>query len=402
MNSKIKIVFFADILKEDFDGASRTIFQIIKRIPEDEFEFLFICGIAPPADFKYRYVAIPTIQIPFNKDYSMAMPFFHQRRLKKVLNDFNPHVLHISTPSMLGKFGMKYGKSKGLPMLTIYHTHFISYIKYYLERFPAIIRSVTKWVAKDQKKFYDNCDIIYIPTLHMVRELRSYGMSTQHMKIWSRGLNTEIFNPSRRNVESIHNYTGNNKKNVLFVSRLVWEKNLKTLVKIYNEAMSLDIPCNFIIAGDGVAKEEMLTLMPGAFFPGQLPHDELAKVYASCDVFLFTSVTETYGNVVAEAMASGLPCVIANGGGSAGFIKDGENGFLCTPESSHEYIDRIKDIMELEDVRLRFIREGLAFAEGLRWQTLTDTYFNDLKTLAERQSVEPQFKLSHAYQVAFG
>ncbi|MBK8670809.1 MAG: glycosyltransferase, partial [Saprospiraceae bacterium] len=168
-----------------------------------------------------------------------------------------------------------------------------------------------------------------------------------------------------------------------FASRLVWEKNLKTLVKIYENAKRQKLPLNFIIAGDGMASDSLMKMMPEALFLGHVHHEELSSIYASCDVFVFTSISETYGNVVAEAMASGLPCVIANGGGSAHFVENGKNGFLCSPEDSLEYLEKIKLILTNEELRTSFIQEGLEFVAGLQWQQLTDIYFSDLHALVD-------------------
>ena len=383
--SKIRVAFFAEILLEDFDGASRTIFQIIRKIPEHQFEFLFICGVPPEDGFAYEVFEVPAITIPFNKNYKMAVPYFHKCKLNEKLEDFKPDIIHISTPSPLGTFGLEYAKTQGIPVITIYHTHFISYIDYYLEHISILVDPVKNMIVHKLKKFYEDCDMVYMPTRIMVSELKHLGISDHNMKIWPRGLDTSNFDPEKRNVSFIKNLTGNDRPNILFASRLVWEKNLKTLIKIYKKSIKRGLLFNFIIAGDGVALEEMKEAMPSAYFLGKLTHEQLATVYASCDVFLFTSVTETCGNVVAEAMASGLPCVIANGGGSAGFIEDGVNGFLCQPESSNDYLGKISKVLFENELREQYIEKGLHFTSKLKWESLTDIYFNDLTTLTGKE-----------------
>ncbi len=381
MLSKIKIAFFVEILIEDFDGASRTIFNIINRIPKDRFDILFVCGVPPKGFFDFSYIVVPTVSIPFNKDYKMALPQSVSFQLKQKLRHFKPDIIHISTPSPLGKFAMNFAKYHNLPVTSIYHTHFISYIDYYLEKIPFLIPTVKKWITRDQKAFYEKCNIVYIPTQNMVNELAKSGISSANFKIWHRGLHGGRFTPTKRNLQKVKSIIGNDNKNIIFASRLVWEKNLKTLIKIYQHAKEQNHNYNFIIAGDGVAKESLMQLMPDAHFLGHIHHEELAVIYASCDVFLFTSISETYGNVVAEAMASGLPCVIANGGGSAHFIEQGVNGFLCTPENSSEYIEKITVLMENESLSSAFRDKGLHFASTLQWGHLTETYFNDLEQL---------------------
>lgn len=386
-NKKIKVAFFSDILKEDFDGASRTIYQIVNRIPADKFEFLFICGISPETDFPFDIVEITTLTIPFNSNYKIAIPFFEKKKLNKKLVEFNPDVIHITSPSLLGKYALNYGQFHNIPIITIYHTHFISYIDYYLENISFIIEPVKNLMIKTIKQFYEKCNLVYVPTKIMKKELVGLNISDSNMKIWPRGLNTSSFNPAKKNTEFIRKFTGNKKPNILFTSRLVWEKNLKILIKIYKKAEQENLPFNFIIAGDGIADASLREQMPNAFFLGKLNHEDLSVVYASCDIFLFTSVTETYGNVVVEAMASGLPCVIANGGGSAGFIENGVNGFLCDPHQPEDYIKNINTILQNESLRTTFIQKGLSYASSLDWESLTNLYFDDLTLLATKVKV---------------
>jgi len=386
MIPKIKVAFFAEILIEDFDGASRTIFQLIKSIPKVRFEFLFFCGVAPNATFDHEIYEVPTIALPFNKGYKMAIPFFQKDRLHRRLNEFAPDVIHISTPSPLGNAALDYSTMENIPVISIYHTHFLSYVDYYLEHFKVLVPSVKQMMTTMLKNFYNQCTLVYMPTQIMISELGNLGFSDANMKLWPRGLDTNKFDVAKRDVIILRNTTKNNKPNLLFASRLVWEKNLKTLVKIYQKIEDEGSQYNLIIAGDGMASEDLKKMMPNAFFLGKLSHDELAKVYASADVFVFTSISESYGNVVAEAMASGLPCVIANGGGSASFIDHGMNGYLCDPENEIDYLNHIKSVLRNENLRNQFIQKGLEKTKALKWSHLTATYFADLEILASVHS----------------
>ncbi len=113
----------------------------------------------------------------------------------------------------------------------------------------------------------------------------------------------------------------------------------------------------------------------------------MAKLYASADVFVFPSVSETYGNVVVEAMASGCPCVIARGGGSQSLIEDGKSGFLCEPNDAKEYLDRINQIIASNELKEKIIKNGLEFTKKLDWNKLADTYFKDISNLANNITV---------------
>lgn len=143
---------------------------------------------------------------------------------------------------------------------------------------------------------------------------------------------------------------------------------------------------NFIIAGNGVAEESARQRMKNAIFLGFLNHDDLATVYASSDVFVFTSISETYGNVVVEAMSSGCVPVIANGGGSQALVKNGVTGFLCEPDNPVDYIDKIKILLNNMEIREKMQQAGYEFVLPLSWDSLAEEYFNDMQRLAHGSS----------------
>lgn len=390
MVKKIKIAFFAEILIEDFDGASRTMFQLLHRIPADQFEFLFICGVGPDSIHGFECLTIPALTIPINKTYKMAIPWFSGGRLRKKLRQFQPDIIHIATPSLLGEFALKYANRQQIPVLTIYHTHFISYIDYYLKSSPRLAGYVRSIIAKSQGSFYERCDRVYVPSEEMRLALLSWQVNENRLQLWQRGIDTDLFSPLKRNLTVIREVTGNDRPVILFASRLVWEKNLETLCGIYQLIQDQGLDYNFLVVGDGVALETCQRRMPKAIFTGKADHERLSVLYASSDVFLFPSISESYGNVVIEAMASGLPCVIADGGGSKNFIQQGINGFLCRPNQAEDYLNRINMLLGDADLHRQFVAAGLRYSHGFSWEDLAVTYFNDLAQMAQtrRQSAQ--------------
>ncbi|WP_256007414.1 glycosyltransferase family 4 protein [Pedobacter deserti] len=385
MMKKIKVAFFAEILVEDFDGAARTMFQLIKRIDPSRFEFLFVCGVGPDKLVEFECIKLPIVTLPINATYTMALPGLMKKQLKKRLREFMPDLVHIATPSLLGGFALKYANRQGLPVMTIYHTHFVSYIDYYLKYAPFLIEKVKQMLADNQKLFYNRCDTIYVPSTSIMTELTRYGVDSNRMKLWKRGINARLFSPDKRDARIIERLTGNNRPAILFASRLVWEKNLETLFKIYDGVQGAGLDVNFIVAGDGIAKRACQSRMKRAVFVGKLGHDALSALYASSSIFLFPSVSETYGNVVLEAMASGLPCIIADGGGSADFVKDGVNGFKCAPYDADHYVMRIRRLLSDRQLARQFSAAGLAQCFGLDWDQLATAYFDEVSLLAARR-----------------
>ncbi|NNE25456.1 MAG: glycosyltransferase family 1 protein [Saprospiraceae bacterium] len=384
---KLRIAFFAEMLLENYDGAIRTMHHIIKRIPKDKFEVVFICGVPPKEDIGFKVITVPTMTIPFNKNYKVALHQLSQHKLTKTLDGFKPDLVHVSTPSPLGHYGLTYAEKNEIPTSTIYHTHYLSYVDYYLRGLPLLVKPIKEAIGKNIKNFYNRCDRVFIPTKQMEIDLTEYGVKRNNMRIWARGINQNIFNPNKKDSKFLRSITGNSNPNILFASRLVWEKNLQTLINIYKKAEEEGKAWNFIIAGDGVARQALQKQMPKAIFMGKLDQSTLATVYASSDIFIFPSISETYGNVVIEAMSCGIPCVIANGGGSASFIDHGSNGYLCQPNNPADYISYAEIILENEALRNSIINSGYNYVKGKDWESVVSNLFAEWKDLILKEVV---------------
>ena len=379
---KIKIAFFAEVLIRDFDGATRTMFQIIDRIDHTRFEFLFFCGTPPKVSLPDEIVKIPACTIPFNKTYKMASMYGMGPSISAKLDAFKPDVIHIATPSPVGYYAMKYGKRHQIPVTTIYHTHFISYVRYYTRSVPIMTPALEKVITIHNRSFYNRCDRVFVPTEFIWDELVSLGFDYENLRIWKRGINNQLFNPNKKDPAFIQELTGNKKPNILFTSRLVWEKNLERLVEIAEILERKEIPHNFIIAGEGTARTELELAIPRALFLGHVDHEDLSKLYASSDCFVFPSVTETFGNVVLEAQACGLPSVAAAGGGTKNLIQHGQNGFLCNPDDGSNFVHYIQEILNNRKLRNRLSQNAIDFASKFSWNSIVEQFFDELETVS--------------------
>ncbi|SEL00771.1 glycosyltransferase family 4 protein [Parapedobacter koreensis] len=376
-----KVAFFAEMLIEEFDGASRTMFQLIRRIDPAEFDYLFVSGRSGQMDSPHRTFSVPSVRVPINADYSMSIPHLLKHKLERSLDAFNPDVIHIATPSLLGFFALKYAQKRNIPVITIYHTHFIAYLAYYLSKLPFLINVMENITRSSMRRFYNGCDHVYVPSQRIIDELSDIGIDRTKLQLWQRGIDLHTFCAEKRDLPYMQRLVGNDKPTILFVSRLVWEKNLATLMQVYQLFKETGWEGNFLVVGDGAARRELQMQMKDAQFLGQLDHDQLATLYASSDVFVFTSVSETYGNVVVEAMASGLPCVIADGGGSADLIAHGYTGFKCAPYDPQAYFNYIKLLLDNPLIREDITQRALHHARSLDWNQLADSYFRDIHAL---------------------
>ncbi len=376
---KIKVAFFSDLLIRNFDGATRTMYNLIDRIPKDKFEYLFICGMPPKEDIGFEVFKVPTIKVPRNESYEMSFIKLFKKKLRAKIDEFKPDIIQFASPSQLSTFANKYGKANNIPIVSIYHTHFISYTKYYLSFMPIAVKPAEKLVAKMLRNAYEKVDVLYVPTDSIKQDLiERCNLSGENMKIWARGLDQEQFSPNNKKIDLVKEVTQNDKPNILFVSRLVMEKNLKLLVDLYKLSVEKGDLFNFIIIGDGVAKQKLEKEMPKAHFLGGRKHDKLATAYASCDYFVFPSISETFGNVITEAMASGIPCILANKGGHVSFSQHEKTALLCNPNSANEFYNAILRLQNEPHLKEKITQNALNFTQTLNWNDLSTEYFNDL------------------------
>ncbi|BCX13970.1 MAG: glycosyl transferase family 1 [Candidatus Dojkabacteria bacterium] len=382
---KIKIALFSDgMSSESFDGVSMTLYTVFNKLPRENFDVLLISA-KPPTDkksFQFRSLKIPSTKLPFYKDYPIALPSL-SLKLKKELNNFNPDIIHITTPFFSGPYALKYANKNKIPTLTIYHTHFLSYLKYYFHRNSFMYPIAFKVLVKYLKNFYNKTNIVLVPTEIIKNELINYGIKPNLISTWRRGIDTNVFNPNQKDLNLYINITKNHNKNILFVGRLVWYKGLQKLIEIYNHLETKRDDVNFIIIGDGPHKNKLQKHMPKAFFLGKLPHKQLPKFYASADCFLFTSDTETFGNVVLEAMACGCPVVVSDAGGPSELVTNNLTGFKIKDNRASKYSEKIEEILDNPKIKDTLSKQGIKFAQSQSWEELTQKLINFYNNLYE-------------------
>lgn len=380
---KIKVALFLGVANDrNYDGATMSVYTVLDLLPKDKIEFLIVTSKAPkdPKEFPYKYLTEPSVELPLYKDYPISFPQLSPS-LRKNLDKFSPDIIHITTPFFSGPWALNYAKKRKLPVLTIYHTHFLAYIEYYVGKYKPIFKLIKTIWERHFRKFYNEVDIALIPTTTIQDELEKLGVNSEKMHTWGRGINLEIFNPKAKNIHKQKNVIQKNKKNIFFVSRLVWEKELETLIGVYKQLSKSRNDVNFIIAGDGPQRQHLEMQMPKATFLGKQSHKELSYLYASSDVFVFPSVTETFGNVVQEAMACGCPPVVAAAGGPKGIVKDGVNGLHAKPKDVDDFVRKITRLLDDKELRNTLSANAAKYAKEQSWQKLAEKLLEHYKSL---------------------
>lgn len=385
MQSKIKVAFFADVLEANVDGVTHTLYQMIDRIPKAEFDFLFITP-HPPKDvdsFPFRIVKCPSMGLPLYSEYRIALPFF-KKSLQDELESFNPDIVHFTTPSFLGSYARDFAKSRDIPVISTYHSHFHSYLEYYFGFLPGGHKAIVP-VANRLLKIYRECDLTLVPSQAMKDFLLEWGVQPHQLQIWKRGVDQDVFSPSNRNETWRKEMGLEGKKSVLFVSRLVKYKSIDTIANTYELFRERNPNVEFVITGDGPDADYLKEKMPEAIFTGKKTDEELAMIYASNDVFMFPSVTETFGNVVLEALASGLPVVAAAEGGPLDIVTDEINGYLVTPRDAEAFYQKLNLLLNNDVLRNRMSQEAVAYADTQSWDNIAKQLFSMYEQKVERK-----------------
>lgn len=381
---KIRIAFFLDNLLENLDGVSNTSFRIIERFEEYGITPLFFtCQPPRSARFEFPVFRCPYLTFPYAKDYRLAIKG-KKKKIFKRLDEFKPDLIQWSSPSVLGKYATEYSQLRGVPNLTIYHSHFSSYVDYikWLP-FKSAIRS---FLDRKLVRLYEKANLILPPTLSMKEYLMEVGLDASKIAIWGRGVDTKKFSPAYRSADLIKKWGAQDKTKILFVSRLVHYKETDMLIrlsKILREATTL------IITGEGPEREklERECVPEKTLFTGKKVGEELAAVYASSDIFIFPSLTDTFGNVVLEAMASGLPVLAADEGGPKNIIKQGETGYLLEPKNEKAFNDKIDLLIENKAHYDEMRQNALQYARNVSWDNIIKQLYHYYIELIDKRTL---------------
>ncbi len=379
--SKVRIAFFLDVMEEDFDGVAITMHQVIQRISRDEFDPIFITPQPPKKDLGYSIYVCPSVKLPEkDKEYKIALPW-KMKNLTQILDEFEPQVIHYSSPTFLGNFAVKYARRNGIPATTIYHTHYPSFTSYYFKFIPKVdllFAPVFSWLYK----LYRKTDVVFAPTESMRQYLRGINVKEEKLRIWGRGVSTGRFSPKKRQ-NGLWSKVPEGNRVVLFVSRLVREKEPETLLRLYHVIDEARSDISLVVVGDGPTRAYLEESMPNATFTGTLNGEDLAKAYASADVFVFPSTTETFGNVVLEAMASGLPVVAAAKGGPVDIVQQGITGALVEPQNEQAFFSEIIKLLDNQEYYQSAKSAALAHAKSQTWERLCKDLFSTYSSLAK-------------------
>ncbi len=329
---------------------------------------------------------VRSCSLPFYKELFLPIPPFGA--VHRAIDAFRPDVIHIATEATLGLSVLCHARKRKIPTVSSFHTNFDQYSDHYgVGWTKGTIWRYLRW-------FHNRTRETYVPSLATIAGLRARGFA--HLKLWPRGVDGVLFRPDRPGRAAIRKALGFRDDQVVvgYVSRIAAEKNIQYLVDAL-EVVAIERPdARFLFVGDGPARSEMERRMgPHARFVGYRSGDDLADHYAAADLFAFSSLTETFGNVILEAMASGLPVVALRAGGVGDTVRPGETGFLIEPDAPPPvFANAVLGLIDDAGLRHRTADSARAYASSQSWSEimggLRDHYRKVVET-AEGPAAQP-------------
>jgi glycosyltransferase involved in cell wall biosynthesis len=271
-------------------------------------------------------------------------------------------LVHLATPGSLGLAGRSLALRNFIPVVGTYHTHLADYVA--MRSLRPLNRMVKEACWKFMRWFYAPCRWLLCPTDDVVAELQRHQFGNP-MGVFTRGVDTQLFHVDKRSRRD-------NRVVTSYVGRCAPEKRVEVIPEI-----TRDVDTDLWIVGNGPTKKELEVELPRARFTGYLFGENLAQAYADSDVLLFPSLTDTFGNVVLEAMASGVVPIVADGPGPSSFVEHGKNALICS--TVRDMRDSLVKLCHDHDMRNRMRGEARAFAEKRDWTSalrgLLDYYY---------------------------
>jgi glycosyltransferase involved in cell wall biosynthesis/predicted metal-dependent phosphoesterase TrpH len=340
-------------------GVTRTIEEIRSRgVPGHEIEV-----VATDPEVDRRLSAVAEIDVPYYPGLRIGVPSLPAA--VQTLADGAFDAIHVTSPGPTGVAGALLARALGLPLIGSYHTELTAYADLRSGR-PELVGAMAMAVSA----FYRACDIVLSPSAASDAALAQIGMPPDRIMRWDRGVDTARFDPALRDPEL---FAGRGAPegaiNVMYSGRITREKGAELLADAFQSARAREPRLHLVLAGGGPEQERLRERVGAehATFLGWLAGEELARAYASADIFLFPSATDTFGQVILEAQASGLPVIAVAEGGPPSLIEHRISGLLCQAHAE-ELAGAVLEVAGSPLLRERLSLAGLASARGRTWE----------------------------------
>ena len=318
---------------------------------------------SPMSDSSLEEVLMRGMPIPRYPELKLGLP--SKKTLVKTWTLRRPDVVHIATEGPLGWSALQAAKVLKLPVTSDFRTNFQSYSKHYG------VGWLRKPIVAYLRKFHNATACTMVPTRELMRTLSQNGFA--NLKVVSRGVDTKLFNISKRDTSLRSSWGATDDTKVLIsVGRMAPEKNLDQVLKTYEALKVTGQAFKLVMVGDGPLKEQFQKRYPEIIFPGMLSQSNLATYYASSDLFIFPSQTETFGNVTLEALASGIPVLAFDCAAARDWVQTGVNGWLIAENNPEGFAAQAVAIFNSKDLLDQITQSTRQQVVHLDWDQIAE------------------------------
>lgn len=390
MSSKpLRVAYFTDSYLE-VDGVANTARQFEAYIRRKNIPFLMLYG-GYERERVSREGGLTRVELPRSRfgfrldcrhDFDLAF-LRHTSRVMKLISEFKPDVLHITGPSDVGILGAVIADRMKTPLVGSWHTNLHQYAERralpLLRFLPGQMRRrlgklIRELSFRATARFYHIPRVLMAPNQELVALLEK--AAGKPCFLMGRGVDTELFHPRKR-TRTKGSFT------IGYVGRITTEKNAGALVEIERALQAAGIQdCRFLVVGQGASQNYLQEHLRKGQFTGVLTGEDLARAYADMDVFAFPSRTDTFGNVVLEALASGVPALVTDEGGPQFIVKNGETGFVCV--TSQVMAEQIAALKSSPETLVTMSAAARRYAEGTSWDNIFEAVYR-----AYEEALEP-------------
>lgn len=355
----MRVALIAESFLPHMNGVTHSLLQVIRHLERTGHETLVIAprtGRARP-QIDGGLALLRSVPLPGYPQVRLVVA--QTSRLQAVLRDFAPDVVHLASPFVLGWQGLKAAERLGIPTVAIYQTDLVGFAdRYAVPGGARAMESLTR-------RIHLGVDRTLAPSRASIEQLARLGVGA--VARWPRGVDQVLFTPDRRD-EGLHaELAPRGELLVGYVGRLAPEKELELLTHVDR------LPgVRLVLVGGGPVEARLRTLLPDAAFLGVLHGEELARAYATLDVFVHTGRHETYCQSAQEALASGVPVVAPRAGGPIDVVDDAVAGYLYEPGDAEELVAHVRRLVDQPVLRARMARAARLSVRGRTWQAVND------------------------------
>jgi phosphatidylinositol alpha 1,6-mannosyltransferase len=339
MKRSLRVVVVTESFLPQVNGVTNSVLRVLEHLRAEGHQALVIApesagGITEYAGFRVKRV--PSLEM-----MGLLPVGFPQKAIEPLIDGFNPDVIHLASPFFLGNYASRVAERLDIPTLSVYQTDIAGFARHY--GLTIAHDSLKKWVAKIHRRTTRTL----APSNWSCEDLKSTGVPNVHL--WPRGVDSQKFSPEKRDINLRCELLGDrpDRKLVGYVGRLANEKRIDDLATL--DARD-DI--QLVIVGEGPARSRLERVLKNARFVGYQSGEELARYYASLDIFVHTGKHETFCQSVQEALASGVPVIAPNFGGPTDLVKHGWTGYLIDTENSYSLNHAVNQILQLAEPAL--------------------------------------------------